>query len=99
MREAGWDLFEVVGDEHDRRPARVAGPRREVGDEFFAAADVEARGRIVEQDDAGLVNQRASLRTRLVQAVASTAVGNESPQSAAMDTTDRNSGQQKSSSI
>ena len=59
MRESGRHLFEVVGDEHERWSGRVAGPGGQVGDELLAAADVEARVRFVEQDDARFVHQRA----------------------------------------
>ena len=43
----------------ERGATSIARPCREIGDELFAAADVEARSRLVEQHDARLVHQRA----------------------------------------
>ncbi len=59
MRESGWDLFEVMSHEHERRASRIVRPVGEVGDELFASADVESGRRLVEQDDPGIVHQCA----------------------------------------
>ena len=56
--EAGRDLLEVMGHQHDGG-GRGRGPSREVGEELLAAADVEAGGGLVEQDEPGIAHQRA----------------------------------------
>ena len=48
----------MVRHQHEWWTGRVARPLREVVHQLLAPADVEAGGRFVEQDDAGLVHQR-----------------------------------------
>jgi hypothetical protein len=62
--EATRDLLEVVRHQHDRGAAGVARPLGQVGDQLLAAADVEAGGRFVEQQQLrlrieGVRNQHA----------------------------------------
>src|SRR5882672_3962575 len=59
MCEAGWDLVDMVRDEHDGRRGRVVRQLREAPDEILAPAEVESGGRLVEQEETGLGHQRA----------------------------------------
>ena len=52
VREASRDLIDVVGDEHQWGTGGVERERAEPGDEVFARAEVEACGRLVEQQRA-----------------------------------------------
>ena len=59
VRDAGWNLVEVMGDEHQRGSGGV---ERQLGErlhQLLATAEVEAGRRLVEQHDAGLIHQRA----------------------------------------
>src|SRR4029453_6306303 len=49
--EAGRDLLDVVGDEHEHRRPRVAGELREVADERLPGAEVQPGGRLVEEHE------------------------------------------------
>ena len=53
------DFIEVVRDEDQWGPLGVFGPVGEVGDQLLPTTDVEAGGRFVEENEAGVVHERA----------------------------------------
>src|SRR5262245_13217431 len=57
VREPGRDLFDVMRDEDDRRGPGARGEGREVADERLARAQVEAGGRLVEQEQVRVGHQ------------------------------------------
>ncbi len=58
VREPGWDLLDMVGDEHDGRRSWLAGEDGQVVDETLAGAQVEARRRLVEEQQVRVGHQR-----------------------------------------
>ena len=62
VREAGRDLLDVVGDQDDRRGPVGSGEPREIAQQRLPGAEVEAGGRLVEQQQVGIGHQRAGDR-------------------------------------
>jgi hypothetical protein len=68
------DLLDVVGDQHRCRGVRVGGERREARDEVLAPAQVETRGRLVEEDQLRVGHERAGDQGALALALGQGAV-------------------------
>ena len=75
MGEAGRDLLDVVGDQHGGRRLGVHGQHRQRGDQVLAPAEVEAGGRLVEQQQLGVGHQRPGDLDPLALALAEGAEG------------------------
>ena len=60
MRDPGRDLLQVVGDQDHRWHRRICGQCSQTTQQPLTCPEVQARGRLVHQDQFGVPHQGAS---------------------------------------
>ena len=75
VREAGRDLLDVVGDQHQRRRVGIGGEVRQPRHQFLATAEIQAGRGFVEQQQFGVGHHRPGDQHALALALRQRAVG------------------------